>query len=255
MSKKAEKRIGQSFTTAKKELEHIYKTDSRERSVEAWCYNFLINVLGYDKDKVDYQEKTCGSKAVDITIKDDKKQILWLCECKKISEKLGNKWEYELQKYCCERNAEWGILTNGISWCMYHFYHEGNTPKYTLVYEIKDVLLIRNCKQDRKKLYPFSIEAVKNDIRAKLLNKKRVLSNECFGRALISENVLATLRLQIKKSEGYTITEEDLAKQIKKLIPQFKDLKISRRFTRKHSCCKTSKVTEEKTEQQSEEIK
>ena len=164
-----------------------------------------------------------------------------------------SKWEDELQKYCCERNTEWGILTNGISWSMYHFYHEGNTPKHTLVYEIKDMLRLRNCKQDRKILYPFCVEATKNHIREKLLNKKRVLSNEYFGSALISENVLAALSRQIKKMEGFKITEEELVKQIKQLIPQFKDLKVSRKFTRKHSCRKTEKQKEEETTQPSEE--
>lgn len=255
MSKRAEKRIGQAFNRAKKELEHIHKTDNRERPVEDWCYDFLINVLGYEKYNVDYQAKTCGSKAVDIAIKDDKKQILWLCECKKMSEKLGSKWEDELQKYCCECKVEWGILTNGISWAMYYFYHEGNIPKRILVYKIQDILHIRNCKQDRNKLYPFCAEAVSKQLREKLLEKQKALSCECLGCALISENVLTMLSKQIKKAEGITIKEEDLAKQIKKLIPQFKDLKISRRFTKKKSYRKTNNSTEEIVLQESEEIK
>ena len=248
MNKKAEERIKSALKESKRELEHIFRTDSRERPVEAWCYNFLVKVLGYDKYHVDYQEKTCGNKAVDITIKDNQNQILWLCECKKISEKLG-KWVGELQKYCCERNVKWGILTNGISWAIYHFYHEGNTPKCMLVYEVKDMLHIRNCKQDRKKLYPFCVEAIKDNLREEKLNEKRVLSNECFGRALISENVLKALKQQIRKTEGFKITEENLAKQIKKLIPQFKDLKISRKSSRKKSCRKINKQEEKRMEQ------
>lgn len=104
-------------------------------------------------------------------------------------------------------------------------------------------------------LYPLCAEAIKSDVRTKLLNKKHILSDECFGCAVISENVLTALRRQIKKTEGVTISEEELVKQIKKLIPQFKDFKISRRFTRKNSCRKINSVKEDRVEQQSEETK
>lgn len=235
ISKKAEKRITRFLNEAKKELEHIYKTDIRERPIEDWCYDFLINVCGYDKYSIDYQEKTCGRKAVDIAIKDEKKQILWLCECKKTSEKLS-KWENELQKYCCELNAEWGVLTNGLSWRIYHFYHEGNTPKYTLVYEIKDILRIRNCKQDRKILYPFCAEAVTKRLRDKLLEEQKALSAECLGKCLLSDTVLNVLKRKIKKTEKITIDIESLKQHIQKLVPQFADIRVyNKRKTNKLS--------------------
>lgn len=248
-----EKRIINSFNNAKKELERISKKNNKEKPVEAWCHDFFVNVLGYDKGNIDYRENTCGRKAVDLTISDGKKQVLWLCECKKISENL-NKWIGELQKYCCERNAKWGILTNGISWRMYHFYHDGNTPKYVLIYEIKDILRISNCKSGREVLFPFCIEALKKSIREKLLNKKMALSDKCFGQALLSKNVLEALRKQIKISEGFKIEKEELVLQIKNLIPQFKGLKVSKKGSKRTPCRKASRQKTEETEQALETI-
>lgn len=245
MPKTPEKRISNSFNKAKKDLEYIAKTNNKEKPIEHWCKEFFVNVLGYDKENVDYQENTCGRKAVDITIKDDKKQIFWLCECKKISENL-NKWVAELQKYCCERNVKWGILTNGNSWRIYYFYHQdNNTPKYVLIYEIKDILRISNCKSGREVLFPFCIEALKKSIRENLLNKKMALSDKCFGQALLSKNVLEALRKQIKITEGFKIEKEEVVVQIKNLIPQFKNLKVSKKGHKRNSCRKLCKQKEE----------
>ena len=69
MPKTPEKRISNSFNKAKKDLEYIAKTNNKEKPIEHWCKEFFVNVLGYDQENVDYQENTCGRKAVDITIK------------------------------------------------------------------------------------------------------------------------------------------------------------------------------------------
>lgn len=152
----------------------------------------------------------------------------------------------ELQKYCCERNVKWGILTNGNSWRIYYFYHQdNNTPKYVLIYEIKDLLRISNCKSGREVLFPFCIEALKKSIRENLLNKKMALSDKCFGQALLSKNVLEALRKQIKITEGFKIEKEELVVQIKNLIPQFKNLKVSKKGHKRNSCRKLCKQKEE----------
>ncbi|MDD6173027.1 MAG: type I restriction enzyme HsdR N-terminal domain-containing protein [Elusimicrobiaceae bacterium] len=245
ITKRVDARICKYLNELKKSLRVIQKQNNNESAVEDLCKKFLIHLFGYDEFSIYNQERTGAQQETDFVIKNDKNQFIWICECKSMKENLyKDKWLSQLKGYCCTTNSNWGILTNGLSWVIYYVFQKGNEqPQHTKVYEIENILEIRNCKQDRNKLYPFCAEAVSKQLREKLLEKQKALSCECLGCALISENVLTMLSKQIKKAEGITIKEEDLAKQIKKLIPQFKDLKISRRFTKKKSYRKTNNST------------
>lgn len=226
--KRADVRIKKYFNPLKTSLTIIQKQNNNESAVEDLCKKFLIQVFGYEEFAIYNQERTGTQQTTDFVIKNNKNQFLWVCECKSIKENLNkDKWLKQLKGYCCSTNANWGILTNGISWIMYYIWQKGNErPQHIKVYEIENILEISNCKTGRNLLYPFCAEAVSKQLREALLEEQKALSIECLGKCLLNETVLNALKWRIKQTENITIEIESIRKQMQKLVPQFANIRV-----------------------------
>lgn len=228
ITKRVDSRIHKYLNELKKNLSVIQKQNNNESAVEDLCKKFLVKLFGYNEFSIYNQERTGAQQETDFVIKNDKNQFVWVCECKSMKENLyKEKYLSQLKGYCCATNANWGILTNGLSWIIYYVFQKGNDqPQHTKVYEIENILEIQNCKTGRNKLYPFCSEAVTKCLRDKLLDEQKALSAACLGKCLLSDTVLKVLKQQIQKIEKIKIETECLKQHIQKLVPQFADIRV-----------------------------
>ena len=195
----------------KAQKDNLNEADTCQRLVK-----FFEQVLGYDTLTDITSETQIKDKYVDFAVKIDG-HIKFLIEAKAAGITLRDRHVEQAERYASQGNIRWVLLTNGIQWFLYHLtFDEG--IEYDRVFSI-------DLSNDPHDLAPECIgilhkRAIKKNEHESFLQKRQALGPASIGRALMSENIVRSIRREIRKQEGLLIDEEDLVKSIHDMFTQ-----------------------------------
>ncbi len=190
---------------------------------------FCENVLGYDVFKDVSREHAVKDRNVDYAIKCNGK-IQFFIEVKQAGAALKEKHAEQASNYAANAGVRWVLLTNGGNWNMYHLtFDEG--IQLDLAWSLN--VLEDNIKDSSAKLSMLHRKSMAKGELDEYYDRLKILSPKSVLQAIFHENVLRLIRLQLKKSSGTKIDEQELADNIKKMISQetweqIGDVKITR---------------------------
>jgi len=192
--------IREEFQKLHPRLAEIASGKSSEEDVRLWCYDALVNALGYDPVKnIRTEVKTLG-QSVDIVLQQEDQAFL-VIECKNTRSKLSSKVRDQAAGYATSLTAEWAVITNGLIWRLYRVIPQaGKDPKFI---EVFDVALLDEdgvSEEDAENLYLLTPRAVfggdleKRSHEVACTSKKRIL------KALESDRVVKALKIELANS-------------------------------------------------------
>jgi hypothetical protein len=168
------------------------------------------DVLGYDPMTEITRESQVKDKYVDIALKLDG-TIRLLVEVKSAGSDLRDRHIEQAKHYAAEANMPWVLLTNGVTWTLYHLSFEEGV-EYVKAFST-------DLAQD-----PFDKAAdllgllhrqslMKGEL-DEFWKHRAALTPESIARAIFTEETLKLIRRGVRRREGILIDEEDLAQAI-----------------------------------------
>ncbi len=175
----------------------------------------FTEVLGYDQLSEIGREAQIRDKFVDIILKIDGKTRL-LVEAKAAGTTLRDRHLEQVERYAAEGNHEWGLLTNGIMWKLYHLtFDEG--IEYQRAFEV-DLSAEDGIERGAELLALIHRSSVTRGELDEYWRHRQALDPESIARALFTEEVLRLVRRLLRRREDVLIDIEDLAAAIKDLF-------------------------------------
>lgn len=176
---------------------------------------FFHEVLGYDQLEEITREAQIRDKFVDIVIKLDGK-IRLLVEAKSATTTLRDRHIEQAERYAAEGNHPWALLTNGLTWKLYHLtFDEG--IDYVPVFEL-DLSTGEASDEACERLSLLHRSALLKGALDDFWAHRQALDAESIGKALFTENVLRLIRRHIRVRESILIDIEDLATAIRDMF-------------------------------------
>jgi len=172
------------------------------------------DVLGYDPLAEISREAQIKDKYVDLAIKIDGVTKV-LVEAKSAATQLRDRHMEQAQRYAAEGNIRWVLLTNGVTWNVYHLtFDEGIEYTKALSFDFR-VDAIEKCVEQLSLL---ERRAICRGVLDDYWTHRAALSAASIGRALFTEDVLSRLRREIRRNEDILIDHEDLATALHDLL-------------------------------------
>jgi len=188
---------------------NLSEADTMQRIVK-----MLEQVFGYDVFSEITREQQVKEKYCDLAIKIDGK-IEFLVEAKAAGLVLRDRHIEQAERYASEGNIRWVLLTNGTAWNLYHLtFDEG--IEYEKVFEVD--LSKDDIDASAVLLALLQRQCIKAGAHEEYWEKRKALSPKSISKALFHEDVLRFVRRLIRKTEGITIDEEDLANSIHDML-------------------------------------
>ena len=197
----------------KKLLPHLIKGQEdnlNEADTVQRIIKMFDEVLGYDPMTEITRETQVKDKYVDVAIKLDGTTRL-LIEAKAAGVILRDRHIEQAQHYAAQANLPWVILTNSVTWNLYHLSFEEGI-EYIRVFSVD--LSVDSIDQAVELLGLFHRHAMKKGELEQYWERHVALSPASIGRALFKETCLRLIRREIRRREGVLIDQEDLAKAI-----------------------------------------
>lgn len=189
------------------------------------------DVLGYSTLTEITRESNIKDKYVDLAIKIDG-AIKLLVEVKSAGTALRDRHIEQAERYAAEGNHRWVILTNGTAWNLYHLtFAEG--IEYEKLFSVD-----LTSEDDFDGALDCLALTHRTSVRKGRLDnhwaQRAAMNPASVGKTLFSEDVLRIIRRDIRKREGLSVDEEELATAIHAMMSsdareQMGPLKIRRR--------------------------
>lgn len=178
---------------------------------------FLERVLGYDMLKDMSAEYQVSGHYVDLAIK-LRNEVKFLVEVKQVSTRLRNTHVYQAVNYAAQTGVRLVALTNGIEWRLYNVSMEDGRINNDLVFTFN--LLEDPMKHLNEKVSLLSKSGVKKGIINKYVDEVTSLSDRNLLCAMMTPKVLNAIRSELKKVTGTRLSEEAVAKSIRRLFSE-----------------------------------
>lgn len=206
---KARDRIAKGLRKYKSVAQKARTNAAKESDTRLIVSSIVSDVLGWDAfDNLTGEYRIKGSFA-DFVIRKDGKHFI-VIEVKAIASALNAKHLYQAVSYAASEGVEWVVLTNGAEWQLHRVLF--NKPvEHELVFEVS--LLDEGMKPKAKAdlLYLLTPEAQRKDELETFYQRRRALSAGNIAKLLLSESVLAKLRMEIKSDSGNRVALDELA--------------------------------------------
>jgi len=183
----------------KKQLQHYIQvfTDGQQRNANEadtvmYITRFLTDVLGYDLFKDITKEFQIRERYCDVAVKVNG-EVHFLIEVKAMSLALSDRHIEQAENYASRAGIRWVILTNGLTWRLYHLTFDSNGIEHDLAFECSPGVNI-DLEETCKCLSLLSHESVENGDLSDYWEHKKTLSSDSLLRALFTEEVLNSLR-------------------------------------------------------------
>ena len=209
------KKVSDRITAAMKRLvpvvQQLKLRDVSEADTVTVVKDILCEVFGYDK----YSELT-GEFAIrgtycDLAIKVDEK-VVALVEVKAIGITLNDRHIKQAVDYAANQGIEWVILTNGAIWRLNHVVFS-KPIQAQQVAEIDITGLDCRNEQHREMMYLFSKEGFRKGVHVALSDKQDATSRFLLAALILhNDNVLGTIRRELRRAVDVLVSEEDIAK-------------------------------------------
>lgn len=219
----ARERIRTSLRSMAKPLAGLIERDANEGDTRHLVTDFLCDVLGYDKYEDLTTEYQVKGEFADYGVRIDK-QLSAFIEVKRVTTKLGPKHLRQVEVYAINEGVEWGILTNGNDWQVYHLAPAapratGQPPSGPLV-DVDltlqvSVLGAETPSQKVNKLFNLSREAMKRHVMDELWKAQRATSPRALATVLTADTVVDAIRKEIKRRTGHNAAPAEISDAIR----------------------------------------
>jgi hypothetical protein len=176
---------------------------------------FFTQILGYDQLSDIGREAQIKDRFVDIVLKIDGKTRL-LVEAKAAGNILRDRHLDQVERYAAEGNHQWGLLTNGIVWKLYHLtFDEG--IEYQRAFEV-DLSAEDGASRGAEVLALIHRSSIAKGELDDYWRHRQALDPESIAKALFTEDALRLIRRHLRRREDVLIDIEDLAAAITELF-------------------------------------
>ncbi|HUB67886.1 MAG TPA: type I restriction enzyme HsdR N-terminal domain-containing protein [Candidatus Methylacidiphilales bacterium] len=176
-------------------LSDAKKRDAGEADTVTIIIEMLADVFGYDKFSEITAEHAIKSQFCDLAIKLDG-TVSTLIEAKAIGFELKDNHVVQAVNYAANQGVDWVILTNGISWRIYHV----TLSKTVTQDKVVDINFLElKPKDDFEKLYLWSKEGWKRTALDEYEAQQQARSPFLIAATILSEPILEVVRRQFRK--------------------------------------------------------
>lgn len=190
-------------------LEQQRARDISEADTVTLVKDLLSDVFGYDK----YTEVT-GEHAIrgtfcDLAIKVENKLEL-LLEVKAIGIGLNDRHVKQAIDYAANQGIEWVVLTNAVSWRLYHVIFEKPIDKQ-LVAELDLLNLDARKEEDCERLFLLTKEGFKKGVHIALRDRQEATSRFLLAALLLeNESVIGVIRRELRRAVDVNVSEDEI---------------------------------------------
>ncbi len=204
-----------------KEIRYLLDSPHLEKTaVLTVVMPLLQEVFGYPTEWLDTESNVNG-KRIDIAIAPTEKQTLLICECKRYvnRKKFTANSQVQLKNYCIGKNCEWGILTNGILWELWHCNLKNGLLEKVYEASFDDLLSNNITITYGKKFYIFH-KIVSSAERLAFKERQTIFSELNMKKILHSNASVKIFKSAIKKqSSGIKVSDEQIRQLLKEYFP------------------------------------
>ncbi len=205
--------------------ENLNEADTVQRLIKVF-----EDVLGFDPMSDISRETAIKDRFVDVALKVDG-TVRLLVEAKSAATVLRHKHIEQAQNYAANGNIRWVLLTNGLQWQLYHLSFEEGIES-SLAFSVDLAAGVDD--KGASLIALLHRQALKKGELDDYWEHRIALSPASIGRALFTEECLKFIRREIRRREGVSIDEEDLAEAVHGMLSseareQLGPLKIRRK--------------------------
>jgi predicted type IV restriction endonuclease len=196
----------------------LKEKDAAEADTRHLVTDLLVDVMGYDKYENLTAEFAVKGDWADYGIRIDK-QLVAFIEVKRISQKLSASHLKQVESYALKEGVQWAILTNAQVWQAYHVMPvKGQQSEVTLIFEVD--ILDDNLRPIQKSdlLFLISKEGLSKGRLAEYLSAQNAISSKTLKPILLSNDVLATIRKEIKRKTKHNVDPKELKEAVERLV-------------------------------------
>jgi hypothetical protein len=189
-------------------LAQAMKKDSSEGDTVVIVQDMISNILGYDKYRDLSNEHAIRGTYVDLMVSADNKPR-FLVEVKAVGTELKDTYIKQGIDYAANKGVDWVVLTNGVVWRIYKVVFAKPIDR-VLVCELN--ALTANCKGPEaiECFGNLSLEAFSKDQLSDWFHEKQITSKFAIAALLLSDEILDSLRLQIRRMSQVRMDVDDL---------------------------------------------
>ncbi|MGH7205980.1 MAG: type I restriction enzyme HsdR N-terminal domain-containing protein [Nitrospiraceae bacterium] len=209
--------------TIKKSLQQYAQIfhDGRQRNINEadsvmYLTKFFTDVLGYDLFSEITKEFQVRDRYCDIAVKVEG-QVRFLLEAKAMPLALSDRHIEQAENYAARSGIQWVLLTNGLSWRLYHLTFETTGIEHDLVFDI-NLNPDSDLEEVWKCLYLLSRESLVRGELEDFWIQKKSLSPDSLVRALFTEEVLGALRRELRRKSEARLELTDVAASLRRLL-------------------------------------
>jgi predicted type IV restriction endonuclease len=189
--------------------ENLNEADTSQRIIKVF-----EDVLGYEVMTEITREKQIKDKYVDLAVRIDC-VTKFLVEVKAAGVTLRDRHIEQAERYASEDNIKWVVLSNGITWNLFHLEFEEGI-EYVRAFSID--LSSEGLDESAEKLALLHRQSIIKGELDKFWERHAALSPASIGKAIFSEDILRAIRRLIRKSEGALIDIEDIGKALHDML-------------------------------------
>ncbi len=190
----------------KAQEDNLNEADTRQRIVKV-----LEDVLGYDAMEDVSREQQVKDKYVDFAIKIDGRTRFFI-EAKAAGIALRDRHIEQAKNYAANANIRWVLLTNGVAWNLYHLsFEEGIEEERAFAVDLSSKEPIDKAADALAFLHR---QVVRKGGLEDFWQHRVALNPESIAKVVFTEEMLRGIRRAIRKEQGLSVDEEDLAHAI-----------------------------------------
>lgn len=181
--------------------------DVSEADTVTLVKDLLSDVFGYDKYTELTSEHSIRGTFCDLAIRVEEK-LVELVEIKAIGIALEERHVKQGIDYAANQGVEWVILTNGITWRLYHVIFAKPIDKQ-LILEIDLLSIDLKRDADLEKLYLFTKEGLIKGAPAELRDRQDASSRYMIAALLLNnDTIIATIKRELRRVVDVAVDEE-----------------------------------------------
>ena len=192
--------------------------DAAEADTRHLVTDILVDLLGFDKYENLTAEFAVKGDWADYGIRIEK-QLEAFVEVKRISQKLSSTHLRQVESYALKEGVQWAILTNAQVWQAYFVTPvKGQQSEVTLIFEVDILDDLMKPSQKTDLLFLISKEGISKGKLEDYRSAQNAVSPKTLKPILISDDVLATIRKEIKRKTKHNVDPKDLKQAVKRLL-------------------------------------
>jgi hypothetical protein len=208
VSAKVSSRITAQLKTYQGILAQAMKKDSSEGDTVVIVTDMISDILGYDKYQNLSSEHAIRGTYVDLMVSVDNKPR-FLVEVKAVGTELKDNSIKQVVDYAANKGVDWVVLTNGIVWRIYKVVFAKPIDR-VLVCELNALEANSKGPEVIECFGSLSLEGFSKDSLSDWFHEKQITSKFAMAALLLSDAMLDSLRLQIRRLSQVRVEIDDL---------------------------------------------